>query len=684
MDILASTPKTGLLTDYFFRGVSLNNIHYFTNGLNRMLAYDLVTATNMGIIAPPAAMTDEGTSPAGSLVVGGKYKAAFELLNKNKGYVSAFSPESAEIVCGANGGIRVDVPDNPGIDSQVTHIRAYLTSDAGSVLRLDGEKAYTGSAITYDFTAAENARVTVMGELSGDGLFNVDVHLVPPTSKYLMSHQNRVWFYGTVVYEVAMTFTNGSKTVTGTGFVDGMRNMLCQKKGDGRIYVLDGPPTNATSLELTEDYDGTTGSAAGYIFGEDSILYYSYKTVTGNPRPESVPTTNWIPVAKDESKTGPGTGMGKVGGVTPIIGKRNALYVLTGDRPSNYEVELLSDQEGLISDRSGANNEVGDWIFASINGVNITNGEAVTSITDDNIQNIFTGEDDPPWYVNKERMQYCHSVYDKLNRRFHLWVASSDSDVEDKCLVYDFKKIDGNPIGWSWWNIKAVCSAIIVDDYGKAWVCWQDALGYVYKLDAAATNDGAGMSEAETRRGTATGGTTAYLDMSTAVFNTVGDGLKGIKIKILSGTAAGDERIISSNTATRITPTVAFSATIDDTSVFAVGYINSYRKTGWLDMGSLTDKIIDKIKMVFKTTSTTFSAYFKHYTNFSSTQLGATKYIDMSESKGYHSSRVAENRSKHHQFEFGLEDTDRVITIKEIEIEGGGFGVPEENAEKTS
>ena len=687
MDIFASTPKTGLKTDYFFRGASLDNIHYFTNGLNRMIAYDLVTATNMGIIVPFSAATD-GSDIAGSLTAGTVRKVMYEYYNINKGYSSGFSPESAEITIGTSGGRRVNIPANSDVDSQVTHVRVYVTRDAGSVHYYEGLKAYTGSAITFDITQADASRPTVMGELSSDGQSNVDVHSVPPTSKYLMAHQNRLWFYGTEIYEVAMTFTNGDKTVTGSGFVDGMRNMLVQAKGDGRIYVIDGVPTSDTEFEMTKEYDGTTGSYLGYILGEDSVLYYSYKTTRGRPRPESVPASDevshWIPVAKDESSTGPGTGMGKVGGVTPIIGKRNSLYILVGDKPGNYEVELLSDQEGLVSDRSGANNEIGDFMFASINGVNITNGEAVSSITDLNIQNIFTGEDDPPWYVNKDRMQYCHGVYDKTNRRYLLWVASSDSSVENKCLVYDFKKIDGNPIGWSWWNIKAVCSAIIVDDYGVAWVCWQDALGYVYKLDASVTNDGAGMSEAETRRGTATGGATTYLDDSAATFNTVGDGLTGIKIKILSGTSSGDERIISSNTAPRITPTVAFTTAIDDTSVYAIGYIDSYRTTGWLDFGGLLDKILDKIKMVFKTTTATFSAYWEHYTNFSTTQTGSTQYIDMSNSDGYHSARLAANRSKHHQLKFGSCDTDRVITIKEIEIEGGVFGAPKEDAGVTS
>ena len=678
MGNFASTPKTGLLTDYFFRGVSLGNIAYFANGLNRYIAYDLVTARGMGILPPPAKMTDEGTSPSGSLIVGGIYIAGFEYVDKNTGYVSAFSPDSAEIICGANGGIRVNVLADSAIDSHVTHIRAYLTSDAGAVKRYDGEKVYTGSAITYDFTVAENARVTAMGELASDGLSNVDVHLVPPGAKYLMTHQNRVWFYGTVIYTVAMTFTNGSKTVAGAGFVDGMRNMYCQKKGDGRLYVIDGVPTSAVELELTEDYDGSDGSVLGYIFGEDSILYYSYITPSGNPRPESVPTSNWIPVSKDDGQFG--TGMAKVGGVTPVISKRNSLYLLSGDRPANYETVLLSDKEGFVSDRAAFNNDKGHLIFVSMNGVNVTDSSEVFSLTDDTIQNIFTGEDNPPWTINKDRLPHCHGVFDKENKRGMIWVATSDSDVENRCIVYDFKKVDGQPIGWFWWDIKAVCSAIIVDDNGYSWVCWQDSLGYIYRLDASATNDGAGMPATETRRGTATGGTTTYLDMSTAVFDTIGDGLTGIKIKILSGAAAGDERIIASNTATRITPTVAFSEAIDDTSVFAIGYLSSYRKTGWLDMGSLLDKILDKIKMVFSVADSIYSAYLKHYVNFSTTQFGSTKYIDMSSSKGYHSSRVAANRSKHHQLEFGLEDTDRVITIKEIEIEGGVFGQSEETA----
>lgn len=669
----ATARKTGLMTDHFFYGVQLGDLFYLSNGLNRMICYDLVSATNMGILPPPVAATDEGTNLAGSLIVGGKYKPRFEYYNINKKSASAFSPLSAEITVQSNGGIRVNIPADAGVDSQVTHIRAYLTADAGSVYRYDGEKAYTGALITYDFTVAEAGRVTAMGELNAAGNANVDVNLVPPTSPFLMSHQNRLWFFGNIIYKVEMAFTNGSKTVTGSGFVSGMRNMYCHKKGDARLYVIDGPPTSATSLELTEAYDGTTGPEMGRIYGEDSILFYSHTTPTAVAKPESVPATNWIPVNKDDGIKG--TGFGKVGD-TPIIGKQTSLYILSGDRPANYRIVPLNNEIGLVSQRSGANNDKGHFIFAGLSGAYITDSQGVFSLTDGSIQNIWTGEDNPPWSINKDRLPFCHGVYDRLNKRYMLWVASSGSNKEDKCLVYDFKKIGEQGTGWSWWNIEATCSAILRDNDGKPWVCWMDANGFVYKLDSNATNDGAGMSVSGTRRGTATGGTTTTLIDTGASFDIAGDGLKSIKIKILAGTGAGQERIISSNTVTAITITVAWTTIPDATSVYAIGYISAYRKTGWLDFGSLSDKFIRRIKMVFKVATSTYSAELRHYTNFSASQLGDTKHINMADTKGYHDTSIAMNRAGHHQLEFGLFDTDRVITIKEVEIEGGVFGRP--------
>ncbi|KKN73619.1 hypothetical protein LCGC14_0399350 [marine sediment metagenome] len=677
--------KSGMQTAYNWNGNELNDLFYMSNGIDRMLVYDLVTVTNMGIRPPPSAATDEGTNLAGSLTVGGVYKCRFEYYNINKKRSSGFSPASANITCQSNGGIRVDIPTHTGIDAQVTHIRAYLTADGANIYRYDGIKAYTGTAIEYDFTIAESARITVMGELNSAGTANIDVHGVPFTCPYLMPHDNRMWLFGTRIYSTGTVTMAADPTVEGSSTVwtDGMQGMYFQIDGEARIYTIESV-TDSDTLELTETFAGTTGAGKSYyIYGEDSILYYSYITTTGVVCPESLPqdvVQHWIPVSKDDGFRG--TGLKKVGR-NAYVSKENALYLLSGDRPANYRVTRIPLSDGAYH-RTMSEDESGNLIYGSRSGVYVSNGNETFSLTKESIQNIFTGEGNPPWYINKARLEYMHGVYDILNKRYLLWVASSSSSKEDKCLVYDFNKIDGQPIGWYWWNIEATCSAIVRDADSKPWVYWGDENGFVYYLNPDATNDAAGMSGAETRRGTATAGASTTLTDSGATFNTTGDGLKACKIKILSGTGIGQERIISSNTGTIITVTASWDTNPDNTSVYAIGYIDAYRKTGWIDFGVLLDKFIRRIKMVFKPQSSTYSAYLKHYADFISTQIGNTQYFNMAEIKGYHSANFAANRAKHHQIEFGICDTDRVIEVRELELEGGVFGTPEETKEAES
>ena len=677
--------KSGVSGSHRWNFAQLGDLAYGTNGIDRMLVYDLVTVTNMGIRPPPSAATDEGTNLSGSLIVGGVYKARFEYYNINKKKPSGFSPASADITCQSNGGIRVDIPADANIDAQVTHIRAYLTADGANIYRYDGLKVYTGTAIEYDFTIAESARVTIMGEINDAESANVDVHGVPFTCPYLMPHDNRMWLFGTRIYSTGTVTTTTDPTVEGSSTVwtDGMKGMYFQIEGDARIYIIESV-TDADTLELTETFEGATGAGKSYyIYGEDSILYYSYISPTGVVYPESLPqdvVQHWIPVSKDDGHRG--TGLKKAGNVA-YVSKENALYLLSGDRPANYRITKIPLSDGAYH-RTMVEDENGNLIYASRSGVYVTNGREVTSLTKESIQNMFTGEGNPPWYINKARLEYMHGVYDTLNKRYLLWVASSGSSKEDKCLVYDFNKIGDQPIGWYWWNIEATCSAIVRDANSNPWAYWGDENGFVYYLNPSATNDAAGMSGSETRRGTATSGGNDTLTDTGATFNTTGDGLKAVKIKILSGTGVGQERIISSNTGTVITVTSNWDTNPSTNSVYAIGYIDAYRKTGWIDFGVLFDKFIRRIKMVFKPQDTTYSAYLKHYQDFSATQTGDTKYFNQAETKGYHSTSLASNRGKHHQIEFGICDTDRPIEIRELELEGGVFGTPEEKEEAAS
>jgi len=473
----------------------------------------------------------------------------------------------------------------------------------------------------------------------------------------------------------ASTAVVGASTV----WTPGMKDWWFQVSGDRRKYLVSSVES-ATGLTLSQAYAGSTGAGKSYyLYCDDSILYYSYIDLNGNQQPESFPSTYWFPVYINDGDVGRGLGIAHN---QLVIFKKKHYYNLSGSSPSDFVLTPISSINGCVSHQAIANDDLGNLIFPSEKGVYITDGNSDVSISDANIQNIFSGENNPPFMVDKDRLQYCHAVYDSLNKRYMLWVSSDGSTITDKCLVYDFNKIDGVAIGWTIFSVRANASAIIEDTDGKPQVFFGDTNGLVYYFDKDTTNDGAGMSGSETRRGTATSGGNTTLTQSTATFNTTGDGLKGCWIKILSGTGVGQERMITSNTGTAITVSSAWTTNPDSTSVYAIGYIDSFWVSKVFDFDDLGDKTLERIKAVFSKTTAATNVVVKHYTNYSATQLGDTHYIDLTQDTSYHQSRFGRNRAKHHQIRLEMCDTDRPFTLYEMELEVTEHGRALQQAEK--
>ena len=72
----------------------------------------------------------------------------------------------------------------------------------------------------------------------------------------------------------------------------------------------------------------------------------------------------------------------------------------------------------------------------------------------------------------------------------------------------------------------------------------------------------------------------------------------GATIKITSGTAAGQERVIISSTTTSITVSTAFTTTPDSTSNYVIGAIDAEYETKWYDFGDASrQKLFRKVYM---------------------------------------------------------------------------------------
>ena len=678
--------KTGLDSTRRYTFAELNGFLYFTNGIDRPQVYDGTITRNMGVKMNGTAATFVNNTVAGALAASGSYRYIYQYWNSSRNQPSGFSPTSAAMtanVSGANG-IRIAIPANASLEPGVDYAKVFRTLDSGSIYYYDGIIAYTGSAVNYDSSLADSALGEALGEANEAGTGNNDVDDLPPTAPFIISHKGRIGFWGRVMYSVgtaAVTNANSGVTLTGANLTAGMDGWQFLVEGDSKAYTIGSINTTAQTFTLydalgsTKTYDGTTnGTATYYLYEPSSIFYYSYKDLYGNPRPESFEALAYIPIQPDDGDEASGIG---VLGDFWFLAKRNHAYILAGENSEEFKYRKLDMAVGCCSHWGIANDRDGNIIFPHESGVYQTDGTTTVELSKD-IRNIFTGEGSAPWFINKTYIDLCHGVYDPIGNRYILWVPSDDymestvdSTICDKCLVYDFNKIlvEGSEyvIGWTWYDIPATCSALVKDAYGKPEVWFGDAWGFVKRFVSTATNDGVG-SGADTRRGTATAGSANTLTMATASFYTTGSGLQGCFVHIISGTGAGQIRRITSNTGTQLTVTPNWDTNPTTASIFAIGAIHSYRKTKIYDFDTLHEKIIRRARQVFDVASSAYSAYFKLFQDFSTTAY-ITEYINVDDTKGFHEIRFAGNRSIHHQYEVGIHDVDRPITLREIEID---------------
>lgn len=674
--------KTGLSGTYKPSFASLDGNCYCCNGFDRSMSYNGVTVTNMGIRMTGSAMTQSAQSADGSMATTGVYKFRMEYYNQNKGYCSGWSSSVTITLTGSNTAVTLNVLADSSIDSQVTHARIYRTTNGGNIYYLDssstgGLVAFTGTATTYKSTVADSALTTVMGELNAAENANVNIHTAPPTCPYICVHEGRLLMTGKIKYTTGTVTMAASTTVEGSGtaWTQGMVGFKFLVDDDNRVYEISSV-TDADTKVLTETYGGTTGAGKSYtIYGPNgSFIWYSYITTDGYPRPESVPTTYWFQVDRDSNDEN--TGLQPIRNGT-LLSRWNSLWLISGSTPAQISIPHKVSGPTGFAPHTMANDDDMNVIGTGEQGIYITDGVITKDLIATTIKNIFSGKGSPPWEIERSRLKYAHAVF--IDKRYYVWIASSSSTYENKCIVLDFNvpMQDGSPSP-TVFDIPADCSRIVEDSNRHKWIYF-GSKGFTNYIDDDATNDGAGSTS--TVRGTVTSATSTVITDTSATFT---DDILGCRVKILSGTAVGETGFISARTATTFTVETAFSTTAVAGDVYAIGYITAYRKTKFFDFGQILDKTIRRIKMIYKKQSTTYSMYLKHYTNFSTTQTGTTKYIDMSKDARYHSTGLDKNRAMHHQFEFGIDDCDKPFQLREIEMDILYHGKVKETAEKTS
>ena len=183
--------------------------------------------------------------------------------------------------------------------------------------------------------------------------------------------------------------------------------------------------------------------------------------------------------------------------------------------------------------------------------------------------------------LSSTRLQYAVSTFDRDS--YFVSVTDGSGSTHDLLLEYNTK------IGeWSkHTDINANAMAQVEESQSLIKTYFGNYNAFVYWLDNSDLKndvDGAGGivdSVGTTNLNTYITGAQVLIDSNLA------SGLySGAIVKIVSGTAADEERVILDSTGTSLVVTTAFSTTPDSTSVYTIGAIDAEYKAKWYDLGN--------------------------------------------------------------------------------------------------
>jgi hypothetical protein len=245
-----------------------------------------------------------------------------------------------------------------------------------------------------------------------------------------------------------------------------------------------------------------------------------------------------------------------------LITKRTKTYLLTGDAPENWHIELLDPGIGCVGTRAMLTvNGIARWW--SLRGMVEWDGESAIrtpaqillspSINPDVLEfsslNLVVAAEDPTQqrivFAIPELGKSRNTIYIPYSYRLHVFEADQ------------------------WQGLDAASLCAVEDSTGIPYLYCGGYKGQVFRVW---DGDNDGIAASTTSSGTVTAATAATLTDSTATFDTTGNGL--IERYVVAIDPAGSfiqRRRISSNTATVLTLADDWSTTPDTTWTYIVG-----------------------------------------------------------------------------------------------------------------
>jgi hypothetical protein len=556
--------------DRLFSEVKLGGRRILCDGVNASIV-DRGSVAGARILGVREPLTDfTAAEGAAGNVTAGSHLIAVTFAVVESGVILAESNIKTLVTHVAAGSKKISLTNLPLSDNTAVNARViYMSTAGGSALYRLG----TGA------TVANNTDTTYAIDVADTGLSAIELSYANgfiDAKPYAAVHGDRLLFWGGVTWtRGTVAVANASKTLTFTGaeITRALEGRTFRLTGSTTAYVVASVDVGAQTAELTVAYAGTTATGQTYELTPEASDLIISNQLPGNIEGFDVADSNTvISIAGDDGDEP--RGIGRVRDML-VLGKRNHLYLLINKSPATYEITEISKNHGLASHWAWSQIHDGSMVYyAGAAGVFLLQGNQPVAIAPQLAPLLGEG-------VNHDLDEQSHSVYDRANRLWYLWVASAPSARRlDRCLVGDFSRYPEQVAWWEYSHTASLSRSILSSD-GTERIIAGDYQGQVHVLSAGLT-DGC---DTATNAGTVTGAdaVAGTITDSAASFEAESTGtLAGSKITMLSGACKGQSRWIKDCTGTVLTLDVRdnfdgwFAGTIAAGDRYAIGKIDGY------------------------------------------------------------------------------------------------------------
>jgi hypothetical protein len=408
--------------------------------------------------------------------------------------------------------------------------------------------------VTEQATIADNS-TTAYAITSADAnllaIALADTNEFLPAAPFVCASEDRLALAGGIAHTTGVVdVTNGSTalTFTGASLTRAAEGKSFVRDGDTLGYTIESVDETGQTAVLTAAYQGVTGTDKTYrIIGDVNRVRFS-NTLPGNIEGYD-PTTAAGSVDVGGDNADPLTGIGLCRNHF-VAAKRGSMHVLDYDATAGWTPVTVSRTVGCASHHTLAQDDAGNllWYAGAAGVYRLVGGEFQVSTNK------------PQWLsqpitellrsgVNHDRDHFAHACWYSPRQWYCLWTTRyGETGVTDQLTIGDFSEpTQGQPCRWWLFKLPALSSRVEQFSDGEPRLLISNYHGQILVFDSG-TLDGIAEGTSQIARLTAVNA--SYLECDGAFFLDPTGNTKpnGAVVEVLTGTARGQRRFVSSVT----------------------------------------------------------------------------------------------------------------------------------------